>query len=328
MKGIVVIEGDGIGREVIPPAVSLLEIVAPDIEVSHAEMGLQCYKERGEFLPDETLEMLRGADASLLGAITSPRSMPDYRSPLLRLREELGLFANVRPLRNVHPSLGLVDLDLVIFRENTEGMYSGRERREKDTVMLERVISEGACRRLIRFAKDHMKDQGRQKLTCVHKANVLRDSDGMFLEVFYEEMEGSGFEFEDRLVDATAAAMITEPEQLDCIVTLNMYGDILSDEGAALTGGLGLAPSGNLNQDFGLFEPCHGSAPDIAGRGIANPTAAMLSASMMLRFLGLRHASDRIERAVFNTLDSDIRTPDIGGTKGTSSFAEEVEARL
>lgn len=328
VKEIVVIEGDGIGKEVIPPAVSLVEAVAPDIDVRYADMGLECFKTKGEFLPAETLQELKEADASLFGAITSPGSVPDYRSPLLTLRKELGLFANVRPIRNVHPSLGLIDLDIIIFRENTEGMYSGRETRTEDRVVLERVISAPACRRLIRFIKGYMKNRGRRKLTCVHKANVLRASDGMFKDIFFEEMRGSELEYDDRLVDATAAAMITEPQQLDCLVTLNMYGDILSDEAAALAGGLGLAPSANLNESFGIFEPCHGSAPDIAGRGVANPTGAMLSASMMLGFLGRSGAQKRIEQAIFDTIESGVTTSDIGGKHTTSSFTQEVEARL
>jgi isocitrate/isopropylmalate dehydrogenase len=189
-------------------------------------------------------------------------------------------------------------------------------------------VSERACRRLIRFARDWARMEGRERITCVHKANVLRKSDGLFRDIFFDEMSSSGLEAEEMLVDACAAAMISDPSELDCIVTLNLYGDILSDEAAALTGGLGLAPSANIGEDMALFEPVHGSAPDIAGKGIANPVATMLSGAMMLRYLGMRKEAERLENVIVSTISEGIRTLDLGGELGTMGFTDILVDRI
>jgi methanogen homoisocitrate dehydrogenase len=320
---VVVIRGDGIGPEVIDSALRVVEQVA-FLDLAEAHAGLACKRERGEYLPDATLELLREADAALFGAITTPMGDPSYSSPILTMRQELDLYANVRPARRLHPSIGLVDLDMVIIRENTEGMYTRREIEDEDGVTLERRVSRRASERIVRFAISLCRAQGRRRLTCVHKANVLRRSDGLFRDVFYAEMEDSGLEGDDLLVDAAAAALVTRPGDIDCMVTLNLYGDILSDEAAALVGGLGLAPSANLSDSFGLFEPVHGSAPDIAGKGVANPIAAMLSASMMLDHLGKVTEAKRIEEAIRLTLDSGHMTRDLGGDLDTIGFTDRV----
>jgi len=320
---VVVIRGDGIGPEVIDSALRVMEQVA-FFDPVEAHAGLACKREMGEYLPDATLELLREADAALFGAITTPLGDPSYRSPILTMRQELDLYANVRPAKRLHPSIGLVDLDAVIVRENTEGMYTRREIEDEDGVTLERRVSRRASERIVRFAISLCRAQGRRRLTCVHKANVLRRSDGLFRDVFYAEMEDSGLEGDDLLVDAAAAALVTRPGDIDCMVTLNLYGDILSDEAAALVGGLGLAPSANLSDSFGLFEPVHGSAPDIAGKGVANPIAAMLSAAMMLDHLGKVTEARRIEEAIRLTLDSGHRTRDLGGDLGTIGFTDRV----
>jgi len=226
------------------------------------------------------------------------------------------------------PELQVVDLHAVIVRENSEGMYTGREREENGAVVLERVVSERGCRRIVEKAVKVCKVMGLNKITCVHKANVLRRSDGLFRKVFYDVMRGTGIEADDMIVDAAAAALISKPKQFQCIVTLNLYGDILSDEAAALTGGLGMAPSANLGDHFGLFEPVHGSAPDIAGKGIANPSATILSACLMLEFLKKLDAASRLQAALVRTLVEGDRTPDLGGKLGTMEFAKRVMERL
>lgn len=327
MRKVVVIGGDGIGPEVIGSAMRLMEAEGVDIEFMPAEMGLDCYRRKGSYLPGETLDLLEQADACLFGAITSP-SDPGYRSPLLTLRRDLDLFVNIRPLWRIAPDLGLVDLDIIIFRENTEGMYSGEEVEEGASFILRRRVSESVCRRLVRFSREYAEREGRKKLTCVHKANVIPRSDGLFKRVFFDEMVASSLKADDMLVDACAAAMVSKPSQLDCIVTLNLYGDILSDEGAALAGGMGLSPSANIGDRMAIFEPVHGSAPDIAGRGVANPVAAILSAVMMLRHLGLESDAEYIEGALKKALIDGKRTPDIGGDMGTDSFTDEVIRRL
>lgn len=316
-----VIPGDGIGPEVIAAAVQAIEAAGAGLELVEAEMGLGAFQRTGSYLPERTVELLREVPAALFGAITSPLAYePSYRSPLLWLRKEFDLYANIRPVRRPHPDIGLVDLDVVIVRENTEGMYTGVERETEEGIITERKVTRRACQRLVDRAVELCHRQGRRRLTCVHKSNVLRRSDGLFREVFYQRTEGSGLEADDLLVDAAAAALVSRPERLDVIVTLNLYGDILSDEAAALAGGLGFAPSVNLGERFALFEPTHGSAPDIAGRDLANPTAAILTAAMMLRHLGMPRPAERLEGAVAETLSRGLRTADAGGSLGTREY--------
>lgn len=318
------IEGDGIGAEVVPQAVRVLKLVAPEIDLIPAEMGLASKRRTGNYLPDATMSAIRDSDACLFGAITSPDGDPAYRSPILRLRCELDLYANVRPAKRIVPDIGMVDLDLTLVRENSEGMYTGMEEEKEGAVVLERKISEKGCSRICRHAFDLCESEKIARITCVHKANVLRKSDGMFRRIFYQEAAGRRTEAQDMLVDAAAAALITKPKEFGCIVTLNLYGDILSDEAAALVGGLGMAPSGNIGDRYAVFEPCHGSAPDIAGRGIANPIAAILSASMSLKYLGMKDAAKLIEDGVEEALRSGVRTPDIGGNHSTWQFGDKL----
>ncbi len=329
MTRVAVIAGDGIGPEVVGATMRLLGMMDLGLEFVEASMGLECFKRTGEYLPRETLRVLEGSKAALFGAITSPVAPdPSYSSPLLELRRRFDLYANVRPCFPLLPELRVTDLNAVIVRENTEGMYTGREREEDGSVVLERVVSERGCRRIVEKAVKVTRAMGLSKVTCVHKANVLRRSDGLFRRVFYEVMEGTGLEADDMLVDAAAAALISQPKRFQCIVTLNLYGDILSDEAAALTGGLGMAPSANLGAHFGLFEPVHGSAPDIAGKGIANPCATILSACLMLTFLRKMDASARLQAALVQTLMEGERTRDLGGSLGTWEFTDRVAERL
>ena len=328
MKKVVVIKGDGIGKEVVPEAVRVLNAVTNQLELIPAHMGLECNKVYGWFLPPKTLELIKESDSVLFGAITTPIADPNYRSPLLFLRRELDLLANVRPAKKIVPNVGVADLDLLLVRENTEGMYTGLEHQEGDTVILERKVSEHACRRIVRYAIELCKRRGLTRIHCIHKANVIRRSDGLFRRVFFEEMEGSGLEAREMLVDAAAAALITKPKEFQCIVTLNLYGDILSDEAAALVGGLGFTPCGNIGDRYSIFEPCHGSAPDIAGRGIANPTATILSATMMLRHLGLCDEAKRAEDALTLTWKEGKATVDGGGSLSTVEFTNEVLSRI
>lgn len=322
MKKVTVIGGDGIGPEVMKVAVEVLQAVHADLRMYEGEMGLACYERSGSYLPQLTIDLMLESDAALFGAITSPMNNdPSYRSPLLHLRKVFDLYANIRPIKRLHPSLGLVDLDVLIVRENTEGMYSGVEYDVPGGVVTERKVTREACRRIVDKAIELCHSEGRRSLTCVHKSNVLRRSDGLFREIFWERIAGSGLEGRELLVDAAAAALVSHPEAQDCLVTLNLYGDILSDEAAALVGGLGFSPSANMGDRFALFEPVHGSAPDIAGKDRANPIAAILSAAMMLRYLGMTEKAGRIERSVPAALDQGIRTRDAGGAMGTREFS-------
>ncbi|HVO77365.1 MAG TPA: isocitrate/isopropylmalate dehydrogenase family protein [Methanomassiliicoccales archaeon] len=324
MKKVVVIKGDGIGKEVVPEAVRVIRAVTDQLELVPAHMGLECNKIYGWYLPPKTLELIKESDSVLFGAITTPIADPNYRSPLLFLRKELDLFANVRPARKLMPNIGVGDLNIVMVRENTEGMYTGLERQDGDTIILERKVSEHACRRVVRYAIELCKRRGMRTIHCIHKANVIRRSDGLFRRVFFEEVEGTGLDAREMLVDAAAAALITKPKEFQCIVTLNLYGDILSDEAAAIVGGLGFTACGNIGDRYSIFEPCHGSAPDIAGQGIANPTATILSATMMLRHLGLCNEAKLAEDALVRAYEKGVATPDAGGTSSTREFSDEI----
>jgi isopropylmalate/isohomocitrate dehydrogenase-like protein len=324
MRKIAVIPGDGIGPEVIGSALEVLQALDVPLEITEAGMGLECHEHTGSYLPQETLDILEGSDAALFGAITSPVTYdPSYRSPLLHLRKTFDLYANIRPVRRWHPSIGLVDLDVIIVRENTEGMYTGVEREDAEGVVTERRITRRACQRIVDKGIEVCRAEGRKSITCVHKSNVLRRSDGLFREIFRDRVNGSGLEGRELLVDAAAAAMVLQPRKMECLVTLNLYGDILSDEAAALTGGLGFAPSVNMGERFALFEPTHGSAPDIAGMDRANPVAAILTAAMMLRYLDMGMLATRIESSVTEALDRGIRTADVGGSMGTREFTRK-----
>jgi len=323
MTRVAVMGGDGIGPEVVGATMRILEQMDLGLEFVKAHMGLTCFQRTGEYLPEQTLRTLESSKAVLFGAITSPVAPdPCYSSPLLQLRRHFDLYANIRPCFPILPEFKVTDLNAVIVRENTEGMYTGREREENGTVILERIVSEKGCRRIVEKAIKVSRVMGLNRITCVHKANVLRKSDGLFRRVFYEVMKDTGLEADDIIVDAAAAAMISRPKQFQCIVTLNLYGDILSDEAAALAGGLGLAPSANLSDHFGLFEP------DIAGKGIANPSATILSAVLMLEFLKKMDAASRLHSALVQTLTEGDRTRDLGGKLGTVEFADKVAERL
>ncbi len=340
MDRILVAAGDGIGPEVVEATLYAMDGLDLDLELYMEPVGRAGVKERGSAITDETVDLARDMDAILFGAVETPPPGVEYRSPLLTLRRELDLYANVRPARPLIPSLSRLApiiphgpgpiLDVVIVRENTEGLYVRREHEVAGGVMAERLITRSASERVHRFAFQWARSRGRSSVVCVHKANLLRRSDGLFLETFgqvAEEVAGD-IRWSDMHVDAMAAAMVTDPTSLDVLVAPNMYGDILSDLAAGLCGGLGLAPSGSFGQGVAMFEPVHGSAPDIAGQGIADPVACMLSAAMMLEHLGHGAEADRFELAVIEVLSSGVRTPDLGGEHTTLGFAEEVRNRL
>ncbi|MDD5502796.1 MAG: isocitrate/isopropylmalate dehydrogenase family protein [Candidatus Thermoplasmatota archaeon] len=323
-KKICVIPGDGIGLEVMESCLAVLDALKLDFEYVHADAGLACFKKRGEYIPDETIALAKSCDAVLMGAIQTPVPTPkDYKSPVLTLRRELDLFANVRPFRQILPNMR--PLDIVLFRENTEDVYNCREYEKDGAVVSERVISRKGCERIVKFALDYAESHGRRKVTCIHKANVLKRSDGMFREIFYDLAKAHpSIKAEDDHVDAAAMHLVMNPARYDTIVTLNLYGDILSDEIAGLVGGLGFAPSANVGEKYALFEPVHGSAPDIAGKGTANPVAMILSACMMLRHFGYEAQAAKVESAIGKMLKDGKCTSDCGGKMKTKEFSKEL----
>ena len=332
MTTICLIPGDGVGKEVIPAAGRVLSAVLPAARFIEADAGWECFQRTGSALPEATLAAVTASDAAIFGATQSPSGgAPGYASPILVLRRHLDLFANLRPTRRMLPEDPT--MDLLIVRENTEGLYSGRERREGDTAFAERVITRAASTRIARRAFEEARRRAtsrRAKVTIVHKANVLKVSDGLFRECCLEVAQDfSEVQFEEMLVDAAAMWLAKNPARFDVIVTTNLFGDILSDLAAGLAGGLGMAPSANIGaRGTPVFEPVHGSAPDIAGRGLANPIGAVLSAAMMLDYLGHEAAAGRVRAAVQATLDDGLRTPDIGGAATTTRMSDAICARL
>lgn len=317
--------GDGIGTEVIAETVQLLLVLPIKWHFIPAEAGFSAFNRYGTPLPEKTITTCKNADAVLFGAVTSPPNIPRYFSPIVRLRKILDIFANVRPFFSLPIPPSRQGIDCVIIRENTEDLYAGKERLTDDGAIAERVITKKACARIIEFAFQFAVREKRKKVTLVHKANVLRLTDGLFLSIGQQiAQKYPAIVFDDMLVDATAMQLIKKPEAFDVIVTTNMFGDILSDEAAALIGGLGVAASANIGNQHALFEPVHGSAPKHAGKNTANPLAAFFAATMMLDYLGKQEESKRVTHAIIKTLKQGQGTRDVGGTNTTREFAKKV----
>jgi len=309
---VAVVEGDGIGHEVIPVALEVLKIFRPDLEYIPVEAGCTRFERSGEAIGADDILLLKECDAVLFGAVTTPPS-PDYRSVIVRIRKELDLFANVRPVAGP-------GFDITIVRENLEGLYAGIEEIGPDRATSLRVLTRFECERIARFACDLA---GNRCLTIGHKANVLK-SDVFFRNICINTANLEKVTWKERFIDALCLDVLLHPAAYDVIVTTNMFGDILSDVAAYLAGGLGMLPSANIGEHNALFEPVHGSAPDIAGKGIANPAAAIRSVAMLLRYAGDREEADRVEDAVRRTIDRDIKTRDLGGTATTKGFGDAV----
>jgi len=326
---ICLIEGDGIGHEVIPAGRRLLEATELPFEFTQAVAGWGVFQRLGTALPEETLASVRSADATLFGAVSSPlQPVAGYSSPIIAMRRLLGLYANVRPIRSWPIPSSRPGIDMIIVRENSEGLYAGRERTDGDAAVTERVITKAASERIARMAFQ-LAGQRRRLVTIVHKANVLRATCGLFREAaFAVANEFPKVRAEELLVDTAAMRLITHPERFDVMVTTNLFGDILSDEAAALVGGLGLAPSGNVGDRHAIFEPVHGSAPDIAGRGVANPMATFLAVAMLLKYLGQDDVAGRVRDAVEGVLGTELRTLDLGGAATTVEITAAVIAQL
>ncbi len=329
MPRICVIPGDGVGPEVTGSAMEVLRNLDLDFDYETAVVGMPSFEKHGVYITKDTLELATESDAILFGALQTPKRR-DYVSPLLLMRWNLDLFANVRPARCFNPDYCLTPLDVVVVRENTEGMYGAEEEElDNNTVITKRTVSESACQRIIDFAFRYASENDRKKVTCVHKANVLRTSDEMFKKLFYGTAVNFAFynkiRSDDLLVDAAAMYMAKEPERFDVIVTLNLYGDILSDEAGGLTGGLGFSPSANIGDGHALFEPVHGPASDIAGKDAANPTGMILSAAMMLDHLDKPRSAHLVREGIREMFqDRHNWTRDIGGECGTKEFTSRL----
>ncbi|ELY75946.1 3-isopropylmalate dehydrogenase [Natrinema pallidum] len=322
---IAVIPGDGIGREVTPAAVDVLEALEIDFEFVEADAGDAVREETGEALPQETYDLAASADATLFGAAGDTAA-----DVILPLRTAVDSFVNIRPAK-AYPGIDAVrpETDLVFLRENTEGVYAGHEDRlTQDVSTLTRVVTESASERLAEFACEYVDGDDHDGFSIVHKANVMRETDGLFRDTVVSVADEHGVETDQVLMDAFATRVCLDPDQFDVVVCPNLAGDVLSDLAAGLVGGLGLLPSANVGPDRALFEPVHGTAPDIAGQGIANPAATIVSAAMLLEYLGYDEKSAAVHEAVEATLENGPRTPDLGGDASTADVTAAIIDRL
>ena len=331
-KTIAVIPGDGIGPEIMTATLRVLDALDCGLTYDFVDAGMVALDKHGDLLPKATLDRIAEHKVALKGPLTTPIG-GGFTSVNVTLRRLFDLYANVRPAVSFPGTKSRYEnIDIITVRENTEGAY----RSEGQTLSDDGEVAESVARntrkgssRIVRYAFELAVKKGRKKVTAVHKANILKTSSGLFLNVAREiAKEYPQIEFNEMIVDNTCMQLVMKPEQFDVIVTTNLFGDILSDEISGLVGGLGLVPGGNIGTAASIFEAVHGSAPDIAGKGVANPTALMLAAAMMLDHLGEAAAAARVGRAILDTVRAGIRTPDLGGTATTKEFGAQVEARV
>ncbi|PQO45263.1 isocitrate/isopropylmalate dehydrogenase family protein [Blastopirellula marina] len=325
------LSGDGIGPEITNVVREIIAASGVEIEWIPCSAGLSSFEKHGDPLPQETVDNIRRTKLALKGPLATA-SGKGFRSVNVALRKELQLYANYRPAKSLQGvPAPFQDVDLVVVRENTEGLYSGLEHTVVPGVVESlRVVTEAGSRRIAQFAFETAQKLGRKKVTCIHKANILKLSDGLFLDTCaLVAKDYPDVEFDDCIVDAAAMKMVMNPHQFDVLVMENLFGDILSDLASGLVGGLGVTPSGNLGADAAVFEAVHGTAPDIAGKNLANPTALLLSATMMLRHMGEGEAAQRIETSLFAVLaEGKTLTGDLKGTASTTEFAEAIIGKL
>jgi isocitrate dehydrogenase (NAD+) len=329
--------GDGIGPEIVEATLAALEALQAPFEWDRQVAGLEGVKAAGDPLPSQTLQSIRRTRLALKGPLETP-SGGGYRSSNVRLREEFKLYANLRPVRTLIPGGRYDHIDLVVVRENIEGLYTGYEhfiQIDDDphaVAMATGVNTRQGSRRLLEFAFEHAVATGRRKVTVVHKANIMKALTGIFLETaqqVYERKYKDRIEMDTVIIDACAMRLVLDPWRFDTLVTTNLFGDILSDLVAGLVGGLGMAPGANIGTDAAIFEAVHGSAPDIAGHGLANPIALMLGAALMLEHCKLPDLATRLRRAIDQTLNADqVRTRDLGGTASTRDFTSALVKRI
>ena len=328
---ITLIPGDGIGPEIVAATVRIIEASGVDIAWETHILGAQAQEKFGTTLPESTIDSIKRNRVALKGPQMTPIGK-GFTSVNVGLRKALDLYANVRPIKALPniPSRN-PELDLVVVRENTEDLYAGLEHVVVPGVVESlKIITEKASTRIARYAFEYAAANGRKKVTAVHKANIMKLSDGLILECFYNVAKDfPDIEADDKIVDNCCMQLVMRPEQFDVLVLENLYGDIVSDLCAGLIGGLGLAPGSNIGEQGAVFEAVHGSAPDIAGQGIANPTALLMSGIMMLRHLGEMDAADRIEKAMLEVFaEGKALTRDLGGTARTNEFARAIEEKL
>lgn len=326
MYRVTLIPGDGIGPEVSKAMKKVVEATGVKIEWEEVNAGEGVIEKYKTPIPKYVIDSIKKNKVAIKGPITTPVGQ-GFRSVNVTLRQELDLYVNLRPIKSFKGIKSRYEnIDLVIVRENTEDLYAGIEHKIGDfAAETIKIITKGASERIVEFACDYVEKNNRKKLTAVHKANIMKLSDGLFLDTFKEVVENRGVYYDDLIVDAAAMNLVLNPEKYDVMVMPNLYGDILSDLGAGLVGGLGIIPSANIGKNCAIFEAVHGSAPQIAGKGIANPTAIIQSAVMMLKYIGEYEAGLKIEKALEKVFEKGEKlTEDLGGNSTTDEFADEV----
>lgn len=332
-RKITVIPGDGIGPSIIESAIQILTHAGCDFEYEYADAGLVALEKHGELLPQATLDLIEKNKVTLKGPLTTPVG-GGFTSINVSLRKKFNLYANVRPVLSFKGTKSRYDnIDIITVRENTEGMYSGAgQKRSDDNQSAEAmsIITREGAERIVKFAFELARQEGHRKVTIIHKANILKSTSGLFLEVAREVASRyPDIQSEEMIVDAACMNLVMYPERFDVMVTTNLFGDILSDLCAGLVGGLGMAPGANIGDGAAIFEAVHGSAPDIAGKNIANPTSVILASIQMLEYLGMQEKAERIREAVRATIESGDRvTRDLGGSASTSEFTQSIIDRL
>lgn len=330
---ITVIPGDGIGPDIIDATLKILDKAGCDFNYEFADAGLAALEKTGELLPQATLDAIARNKATLKGPLTTPVG-EGFTSINVSLRKQFNLYANVRPVKSFKGTQARYEnIDIITVRENTEGMYSGLGQvvsEDGSEAQAMSKITRAGAERIVRFAYELARREGRKKVTAVHKANILKSTSGLFLKVAREiAAEYPDIQSDEMIVDAVCMKLVMNPEQFDVIVTTNLFGDILSDLCAGLVGGLGMAPGANIGEKSAIFEAVHGSAPDIAGQNLANPTSVILAAIQMLEYLGMQDQAKRILAAVTDVIASGDRTTrDLGGSGGTTDFTQAVIDRL
>ena len=330
---ITVIKGDGIGPSIIDSALEILQAAGCDFDYEFVDAGLAALEKTGELLPQDTIDTIARNKITLKGPLTTPVG-EGFTSINVTLRKQFGLYANVRPVKSfVGTKARYEDIDIITVRENTQGMYSGlgqvTSEDGNEAQAMSMITREGA-EKIVTFAYELAVREGRKKVTAVHKANILKSTSGLFLKVAREVAERyPEIESTEMIVDATCMKLVMSPEEFDVIVTTNLFGDILSDLCAGLVGGLGMAPGANIGEDAAIFEAVHGSAPDIAGKNLANPTSVILASIQMLEHLEMSDTAERIRSAVADVIKTGDRTTrDLGGSHGTTDFTQAVIDRL
>jgi len=330
---ITVIKGDGIGPSIIDSALEILKAAGCDFDYEFVDAGLAALEKTGELLPQETVDTIAKNKITLKGPLTTPVG-EGFTSINVTLRKKFGLYANVRPVKSfVGTKARYDDIDIITIRENTQGMYSGAGQivsEDGNEAEAKSIITREGAEKIVTFAYELAVREGRKKVTAVHKANILKSTSGLFLKVAREVAERyPQIESNEMIVDATCMKLVMTPEEFDVIVTTNLFGDILSDLCAGLVGGLGMAPGANIGEDAAIFEAVHGSAPDIAGKNLANPTSVILASIQMLEHLDMGDTAERIRSAVADVIKSGDRTTrDLGGSHGTTDFTQSVIDRL